>query len=745
MFRPRIFLPLVCLAVLPGTGGVMAQDSPTPRPRPPQAQTQIQTQIQAGALPKGLIRRGDVVMMAPIADDDDQRAGDEDLNIRPSRLKALSEASHALFARAFDAADHGDWVGARNLAAQSAVTDPLAVMARRLLEWRYALNANSGASFADISAVIADTPATGAAAWPLMDRLWARGEETMPAPSDPAALPADKIVAWFAGRAPVTAIGRIRLGEALVATGQTTQGAALIRQGWQTGAFDTATELDIVQRDGAHITPATDRARLDNLLWQDQVTAARRQLARVSGHAARVAEARIALRRGIKRATRELAAVKGASDPALLFDWSRALRLANRDPQAHAMLLRVDAAPLIKAHAGRWWGECNVQARDAMAAGDPRGALALLRHCGFTEGPHFAEQEFLAGFISLRLLKTPKAALTHFRKMDAGVSRPISKARAQYWMGRAFEALKDDDSALAHYRRASAFPETFYGQVALARIDPRPMLHLNDSNVQAAPLATLAADPLMEAMRVLADLGQPATLRSFVQADAAAFPDPAHRKRLMLLLASWGYPELAVRLAKLASYDGVWLPNLTHPVITVPAYKGPGAAPDPALVLGLIRQETEFNPYAVSHAGAKGLMQMMPASGKAAAKAAGLAWRPDALMGDPEYNMQLGMTEYRGHLDRYGGSLVLAAASYNAGPGNTRKWLEKIGDPRDGKVDPIDWIEQLTFGETRNYIQRVLENTEVYRARLAGKDVPLRIMDDLYAPLPPRVDVLASK
>jgi soluble lytic murein transglycosylase len=211
----------------------------------------------------------------------------------------------------------------------------------------------------------------------------------------------------------------------------------------------------------------------------------------------------------------------------------------------------------------------------------------------------------------------------------------------------------------------------------------------------------------------------------------------------MLLLNDWGYPEIAVRLAKTMSYAGAFLPAFTHPVIALPTYPGPGPAPDPALVLGLIRQETEFDPYAVSSAGARGLMQMMPASAKIAAKQANLPYRPAALLSDTNYNMQLGMTEYRGHLDRYGGSLVLAAASYNAGPNNAKKWLAANGDPR--VTDPIDWIEQIPFGETRNYVQRVLENTQVYRTRLAGKDVPLRILQDLYAPNPPTMPVLAAK
>jgi soluble lytic murein transglycosylase len=588
--------------------------------------------------------------------------------------------------------------------------------------------------------VIRDTAASKTQ-WPLSGTLQARAETALPGPADPNAMSPQQIVDWFAGKTPNSSIGKIRLGEALVATGQTTRGARLIRDGWEGGSFEPNIELDIVQRDGSHLTAASDRARLENLLWSGQVTAARRMLSRVSGSTADIAQARIALRLGVKKAGKELARVAGSSDPSLLFDWSHALRMADRDREAHAMLLRIEAAPMVRDHAARWWGECSVQARDALAAGDPRTAFGLVRHCGFTEGTHFAEQEFLAGFIALRFLKESRTALIHFRKLDEGVGRPISKSRAQYWMGRAYEAMDENSRAVTHYRQAAAFPETFYGQIALAHIDPSPVLHLTASAVEAAPQATVEAGPLMDEIKVLADLGQAATLRSFVER-ATAQASPAQLKRLMMLLTDWGYPEIAVRLAKTASYDGTTLPVFTHPVIAIPSYAGPGAAPDPALVLGLIRQETEFNPYAISSAGAKGLMQMMPASAKLAARQAGLPYRPEALLTDTTYNMQLGMTEYRGHLDRYGGSLVLAAASYNAGPGNARKWVAAMGDPRDGGVDPIDWIEQIPFGETRNYVQRVLENTEVYRARLAGKDVPLKILDDLYAPSRPRMAVL---
>jgi soluble lytic murein transglycosylase len=707
--------PRACLFSLPLLGASLIAGAQTLPAVPPAGQPAA--------------RSGDVVMMQPIPDTGGLPGP------RPSHIRVLSAFDHDLFVRAFEAAARGDWIAARNLASQGQNS-----LARRLVEWRYALDKNSGATFAEIDTAIKDTETKNSAAtWPLRGTLQARAEAQI-TPE----LPAATVAAWFAARPPNSSIGKIRLGEALVATGEKTRGAALIRSGWAEGSFDTDIELAILQKDAAFLTPESDRARLDNLLWRGEITAAKRQVARVDPAAAEIANARIALNTyGLPKAQPAMEKLRDNSDPGLLFDWSHALRMADRDAEAHALLLKVPAAPMVKDHAARWWAEINVQARDALTGGDPRLASALVEHAGLSAGDQYAEQQFLTGFIALRFLKDPNPALAAFQRLDAGVARPISKSRAQYWQGRAYEALGDKDSALAHYRQAAAYPETFYGQLAQARIDPTPVLHLNDTAVEAAGASELDNDPLMPQIKILAELGQAGSLRLFVDRDVETYPAPGHIKRLILLLTGWGYPEIAVRLAKGLSYTGTMLPAFTHPLIALPAYPGPGDAPDPALVLGLIRQETEFDAYAVSNAGARGLMQMMPASAKVAAKQAKLPYRPDALLSDTRYNMQLGMTECRAHLDRYGGSWVLAVASYNAGPNNAKKWLAANGDPRVG--DPLDWIEQIPFGETRNYVQRVLENAQVYRARLAGKDAPLKILQNLYAPNQPNMPVLAAK
>ncbi len=649
--------------------------------------------------------------------------------MRPSALHVLSPADHDIFTRAFLAASKDDWANALALGNQGQDSQ-----ARQLLQWRYALDQNSGAKFADIQAVIGFTQD-----WPLRGTLFVRAEAALPDDMPPA-----EIVRWFGSRAPASSLGRVLLGEALVATGDSARGIALIRQGWAAGSFDAPIESAILAKDGSYFTPADDRARLDMLLWNNELTAARRQMARVDAATVALAGARIALATsGLAKAKPALDKVSDSTDPTLLYDWARQLRLNDQDDAAHAKLLQLAPENLARQHTARWWGEVNAEARDALAAGDPRMALALVDHAMLPPGDEYSEQQFLGGFISLRFLKDPARALTYFRDLGANVSRPISKSRAEYWQGRAFEAMGDTAGAYVHYRFAAAYPETFYGQLALARTETAPMLHLNDTAVEPAPKAQIESASLMPQMRVLADLGLERDLRLFADRQAQDFSAPARLKQFLQTLTDWGYPEIAVRLAKTSSYAGAPLVPFAYPVRTLPAYAAPGAAPPPALILALIRQETEFDPYAVSPAGARGLMQMMPDSAKKAARESGLPYRLDALMSDPNYNIQLGMTEFSGHYSNWGNSIVLAAAAYNAGPNNVRRWLNANGDPRTG-ADPVDWIEQIPFSETRNYVQRVLENMEVYKNRLAGRDQPLTILADLYAPATPPTGIISA-
>jgi soluble lytic murein transglycosylase len=690
--------------------------------------------VPSSDLPPGLVRQGNVIMMQPIADSDESITGPSFGGERRAGLiRYLSAADHDVYNHALDAAIRGDWTAARGLASQG--HDPIA---NKIIEWRYLLDRNSGAPFADITNFLKDNPD-----WPERDALFARAENALDPGMDPHA-----IVAWFADRTPATGIGKVRLGEALTATGSAVRGRDLIRQGWIEGAFEPQQEFGIIQRDGAVLGPDVDRQRLTHLLLRGDLEAARREMSRLATDDQRIALAAIALKTRPSTGERLLDQLPQSlqDDPVIVLDRSKLLRQRNQVGSIPDLLVRSPTREMARINPGRWWSELNLDARDALAQGNPRSAYALTAGTGLeTTTSEYSEAQFMAGWIALRWLQDPHSALTHFRNLADAVTRPISKARAHYWEGRCYEAAGELTQAAQQYRIAADDPETFYGQIALARLESQPQLHLSDASIDTSGIrTTYDREELTRAIHVLGDLGVENTLRAFALRDVDVYPDARHVKLLAEDLTSMGFPEVGVRVAKQASYNGLQLLTYSHPVITVPAYAGLGTAPEPALVLGIVRQETEFDADAVSGAGARGIMQVMPASARHDAGLAGVSYRPQSLTGDATYSMQLGMAELSGYLNDWGGSYVLAAAAYNAGAGNVRKWIAQFGDPRDARTDPVDWIEEIPFNETRNYVQRVIENTEVYRNRLAGRDLPLRILTDIYRPNAPQIGPLPA-
>lgn len=648
---------------------------------------------------------------------------------RTSNIHYLSDEDRALYKRAFEAAGRKDWANAQALALQG--RDPTA---RRIIQWRYLLDPDSGAGFAEISGFIRDNPK-----WPLQGVLQSRAEQAITDDMAPQA-----VIQWFNGRTPNTGIGKIRLGHAMIATGQVTAGSALIRSAWSSNSLQRDQEDYVIRNHGDLLTPALETERLNSLLWHDDESGAKRQLPRAPSDAKEVAKVRLSLRHNPKVGIRLAAELPArlASQPGLLFDLAKAYRDRGETEKAANTLLRV-AALGNKKWPGKMWGELNVTARQAVGEGKYRTAYRLVSDTGLTDGAAFADAEFFAGWIALHFLNDPKSALSHFQKLEAGVSRPISKSRAFFWEGRAAEAGGDTAMAALYYQKGAAYPDTYYGQLAHTHISQTPMLHLADASVPAdVARAKIEDTEMTRAIRVLADLGEEHLLRLFANAYVGPEPDVASASRLAQLMVDLGYPEVAVRAAKQAGYGGLLLLNYSFPVVNVPPYRGQGAAPETPLVLALIRQETEFDPNALSGAGALGIMQVMPATGKKMARIAGVPYDEHSLLYDTGYNMQLGMGELQHQLDNWGGSYILAIAAYNAGPTNVRRWIKQFGDPREPGVDPVDWIESIPFGETRNYVQRVIENMQVYRNRLAGADQPSRILTDIYRPNPPQASVL---
>jgi len=409
-----------------------------------------------------------------------------------------------------------------------------------------------------------------------------------------------------------------------------------------------------------------------------------------------------------------------ARDPGLTFERARFNRRSGFEDEALA-IHRQAHAPYGRPDV--WWREREFFTRRLLREGRDADALALVSRHGLEpeHGQAFAEAQFLQGWIALRRAGDPKRALASFVRLHDNMRFPVTLARAAYWAGRASEAAGDAEQARDWYLKASSYSVAYYGQLAQLRLpaDARPAT----TGVQAPSRedrARLERSELARAARLLADVEEHERVKHFVRRLVDVAENPAQHRAVAQFAVGLGRPDLAVSAAKRsAQRAGVMLPDEGWPTITTPQAE----TPERALVLATIRQESSFEADAVSHAGARGLMQLMPQTARGVASKLG---RNDhttlRLTADPHYNMTLGQTYLAGLLDTYNGSYPLALAAYNAGPGRAAQWIRDNGDPRSTAVDPIDWVEMITIEETRNYVQRVLENVQVYRRKLGQKN-----------------------
>lgn len=626
--------------------------------------------------------------------------------------KVLSSAEERLYRSALAAIEKEKWAEAREIAAKG--NSPTAT---KIIQWMDLVRPGPGRSFAELTDFIRDNPT-----WPGQFTLQIQAEKAMPA-----TLSADEVVAWFAGRRPRSVEGALRLGSALIEKGMKDAAADVVRTAWVELDMQPADELLMLTRFFELIRPGDHQARLDRLLWAGQRTAATRMMERVDSDHRALAAARIALMAKEPDAGGRIAAVppKLRSDPGLLFDLARWHRRNDRFEAAAATL---DVLPPDAPRPDAIWDEMEDAARRAFARGDVALAYRLARNHGSEKGSAFADGEWLAGWIALRFLDDRRVAYDHFTRLYAGVSTAISQSRAAYWAGRAAEDLGDVALAQNWYAAGAEHLTTYYGQLAAHKIGKADALAFDP-----APLPTKAEtdafrkNELVEAARILAQLEQSDRLRTFLVRLSDYMTTPGEMRLLADLSVEIGRDDMAVMVAKKARLAGVPLLSYLYPLRKLPT----GDDPEPALLLAVIRQESAFSKDAVSSAGALGLMQLMPATAKNVAKKLGMKYDRDRLTQDPDYNIMLGRGYIDQMLDRFNGSYVLAIASYNAGPNRAEEWMRQYGDPRDYGVDVIDWVESIPFSETRNYVQRVMENLLVYRHRLDQTQIAMSLEHDL--------------
>lgn len=567
--------------------------------------------------------------------------------------------------------------------------------------------------------------------WPRISRLMARAETVLPDTWTP-----EQVVGWFGTDKPRTAEGAVRLIDALRRLGRDAEAGQVARDVWDRMVMSQRQQSALLVSAAGLLGPADHRRRLDIMLWRGQEGAARMVMPLVDADARALAEARLALNAGSRKADALIAALPPAlrADPGLTFSQARAARRAEDLDHAAALITAATKAGAVDLAPDDWWRERHIVTRMLLERGDVAKAYDLVASHEQSDPSGFSEAEWLAGWIALRFLDRPDAALRHFIAMYERVSRPISRARAAYWAGRAAGALGDAQAAQDWLMEAARDRTTFYGQLAAERIDlPTTLASFAAPNEARAPeeaFAAITGRPLAVLVALIARTDDSRLLSTFAYALADSLAKPDEQHAYIEAVRAMGRPDLALRFAKrFAEIDDRLAVELRYPAVGDDAGVTPGVGRDPrpddpvdfALVHAIARQESEFNPEAVSPAGAVGLMQLMPGTARITAGKIAVAYQPERLT-DPLYNMTLGRAYLGQMIDRFNGNLVLAVAAYNAGPGKVDEWIARFGDPRDPSIDVIDWIEKISYGETRNYVQRVMEALTVYRHRLGRPD-----------------------
>jgi soluble lytic murein transglycosylase len=620
----------------------------------------------------------------------------------PAARSALNSAGLKL---ALKFLDNGDPAAAT--VAAYALPDPTDI---KIVDW---LVATSGSDAVPASRILA--AAQKLRDWPGQALLRLRYEQAV-ARADLA--PADVIKA-LGSTAPSSDSATVALAEAYVASGRQKDAATLVRTFWRNESLSLANEKKVLAEFGDLITAADHKARMDRLLYNQHADEAVRTAALLGKDQIALAKAVASTIKNRKTAYKELTALPPSvrGDPLALYSRIQVLRRGDKTDQAANLMLSAprDAAKLVDPDA--WWIERRLISRALIEDGQAKLAYRIVAAHTAESATYRAEAEFHAGWYALEFLHDPATAAKHFAEIEAISTMPLSLSRAEYWLGRAAAAAGDKAGAAGHFKRAGAYPTTFYGQLALARLG-NTRLQLSQPPAPGPDVRERFANrELVRVIQHLSAAGRDSSVGLFYRHLADTLQDPAEIALLAAMAEKDGQYQAALQVGKAAAVRGLPVETLAFPTSAIPAgAKTPRV--EKSVVYAIARQESAFNPGAISGAGARGLLQLMPATAKQVAKTLGMPYSKARLTSDPAYNATLGAAHLGDLVNDFGGSYVMTFAAYNAGASRVAQWVRQHGDPRDPRVDVVNWIEMIPFTETRNYVQRIMENLQVYRARL---------------------------
>ena len=597
-------------------------------------------------------------------------------------------------------------------AAEQNITDPAA---QKLAEWFILRHPDSQAPFSRYASFVADNPD-----WPGVSLMRRRAEARLWQEKIDAAT-----VHSFTGDNPSTAKGKFALARVLLNEGDRDGAQSVVREAWRSEELTERSESDALDAFHDLLTREDFQARMDKRIGAKDLGAAMRAARHIDDDAVAIVKACSAVKGNDDKAGDRLDDVAAAVRDDLGYVLCRVQWLMHKDKIAEAsqLVLTAQQATMSQQDTDEWWRVRRVLARKLLDQGDVQGAYQVARSAATPASENYrADQHFMSGWIALRYLNDPRTAMTHFVHIDEGCANPITLARANYWRGRAAEALGNFTAMQFNYEAAARQSTAYYGQLARARLgmkrtDPRP------PRVDAAQRAK-PSDEIVRAADMLYTLGERETVVSYVVDLAEDSNNVATLSAVADVTGRHNDARAMLELGKTALGRGLPVEAYAFPTIGIPQHTPVGPAIDRSIIYSVARTESAFNQKDKSSANAVGLMQVTPEAGRDTAKRFGVEYDWDRLVSDPVYNTQMGAAELSALLSEYKGSHIMTFAGYNAGRGRVRDWIKAYGDPRDPNVDPVDWVERIPFSETRNYVQRVMENLAVYRARF-GNSEPL--------------------
>ncbi len=589
------------------------------------------------------------------------------------------------------------------------------------IQWRHLLTPGNKASFYDYKIFLQNN-----SNYPRIERIKYLAEHKL----STKILSEKDIIKWFDNKKPLSGYGMMILGESLISTGEESNGINLIKKGFVKADLTKSDLIYFRKKFKKYLSKEDYINRADYLAWENKYWDLRRVIRYLPKDYQLLYTARQLLMSksyGVDSAIKKVPQTM-KNDAGLNYDRLKWRRKRGRVDSSLEILLNIPDNKNYMIRPDKWWKERSILARSLIYKKRYETAYKITSKNGLSEGPEYAEAEWMSGWIAFSFLNDPLLAEEHFKRFYENVGYPISLSRGAYWLGKVYEKMGNKEESIKWYTESSKFLTTYYGQLSYLKVNPNKLFELNkEKEVEKIYAENFYKNKLVATVYLLHDLKKTKYTKYILRHLANDNIDKGSEVLAARLATDISRFDFAIQIAKIASYEKRFHNKFNYPIISVPKKVAGRKIPEHAFILSIIRQESEFDTSAHSHAGAKGLMQLMPYTAKTVAKQAKLGYSKSKLTKSPEYNIKLGSYYIAGLILEYDGAYPFAIAAYNAGPKRVKYWKKINKNPQKGQIDYVDWIELIKFKETRNYVQRVLENYNVYRYILEQK--PIKVLN----------------